>query len=349
MDSETGQAFEIMGEALLRRELVKLEEEILTRKKQLKNEKERLERLSSQLHLTKQQIDFFTQESQRALEGIKDANWQFTKEVCADLSKVKSPNSVLLDVSEKFMLMLDQRDRSWKTFRAVTRNFGPLKSLMSSFSAEHMSEEHLNELLPIWKKQQSLIPKLASICKGAAVIADWIRYCVEFKLKKETLMASKRKLPDIERRMKTQLLVIADRNAQILTFEERVAETKLSLASAEQQSFTADADEYVNSLDASVVSMKTTKLALRSEERAIVSTPLRKGTASGGIMGKASPRHSFDLVEVAPAQEKQEFPNFNLDSHELYREVPAQEEVVEIQIEGQMDSAGCCRSRFFCF
>mmetsp|Transcript_32145 Transcript_32145/g.55517 ORF Transcript_32145/g.55517 Transcript_32145/m.55517 type:complete len:350 (+) Transcript_32145:392-1441(+) len=349
MDGEVGKGFEISGAGLLRRELAKLEAEILTRKKQLKNEKERLERMSSQLHLTKQQIDFFTQESQRALEGIKDANWQFTKEVCSELSKVKNPSSVLLDVSEKFMLMLDQRDRSWKTFRAVTRNFGPLKSLMSSVSAEHMSEDQLNELLPIWKKQQSLVPKLASICKGAAIIAEWIRYCVEYKLKKETLVASKRKLPDIERRMKAQLAQIADRNAQILTLEERVAETKLSLESGDCQSFDAEAEEYVNSLDASVVSMKTTTLTYKHEERAIVSTPLRKGTASGGIMTKASPRHTFEVIQAKPQAEKQEMPNFNLELHELYQEAPVQEEVVTIQIEGPSDVVGCCRSRFFCF
>lgn len=349
MDDELDRVFEISGAGLLRRELTKLEGEIHTRKKQLKNEKERLERMSSQLHLTKQQIDFFTQESQRALEGIKDSNWQFTKEACAELSKVKNPSSVLLDVSEKFMLMLDQRDRSWKTFIAVTRNFGPLKALMSSVSAEHMSEDQLNELLPIWKKQQSLVPKLASICKGAAIIAEWIRYCVEFKLKKETLVASKRKLPDIERRMKTQLAAIADRNGQILTLEERVAEIKLSLESAEDQSFGAEAEDCVNSLDASVVSMKTTTLTFKHEERAIVSTPLRKGTASGGIMSKSSPRHTFEVFQAKAHLEEQSFPNFNLESHELYREAPEQEEAVVIQIEGPTDAVGCCRSRFFCF
>jgi hypothetical protein len=340
MDSR---AFEISGVGLLSRELAKLEAESITCKKLLKNDKDRLERMSSQLHLTKQQIDFFTQESQRALEGIKDANWQFTKEVCAELSKVKNPSSVLLDVSEKFMLMLDQRERSWKVFRAVTRNFGPLKSLMSSVSAEHMSEEQLNELLPIWKKQQSLVPKLTSICKGAGVIAEWIRYCVEYKLKKETLVASKRKLPDIERKMKTQLAAIADRNAQILTLEEKVAEIKLDLESAEEHSMEGEVDDYGNSMEASVMSMKSSTLTYRREERVIVSTPLRKGTASGGIM--SSPR----TFEQTKSPQKQEFPNFNLESHDLYRDAPSQKESVVIQMDGPADVVGCCRSRFFCF
>ena len=43
-------------------------------KKNLKTEKKKLNHMSSQLHMTKQHIEFYTQENQRALEGAKDSN-----------------------------------------------------------------------------------------------------------------------------------------------------------------------------------------------------------------------------------------------------------------------------------
>lgn len=106
---------------LLQRELAEAEAEVRKENKLLLTSRERLERLSAQLHLTQQQIDLFKHETQAAVERIKDANWHFTKEACAELSRASEPSAALLDLSEKFMLLLDQQDRSWKTFKvAVT-------------------------------------------------------------------------------------------------------------------------------------------------------------------------------------------------------------------------------------
>lgn len=104
---------------LLQRELEAAEDEVCKHRKQVLSNRERLERLSAQLHLTQQQIDLFKHETQAATERIKDSNWHFTKEVCAELSKVAEPSSALLDLSEKFMLLLDQQDKSWKTFKVA--------------------------------------------------------------------------------------------------------------------------------------------------------------------------------------------------------------------------------------
>ena len=98
---------------ILKKELYQLEIQSSILRKKLKHAKERVDKLSSNIHLAQQQIDLFTQETNRALEGIKDTNWQFSKEICKEISKIKKkPNSILLDVSDKFMLILDQKDRS---------------------------------------------------------------------------------------------------------------------------------------------------------------------------------------------------------------------------------------------
>lgn len=92
------------------------------KKKSLKKEIDRLERISSQLSMTQQQIEMFQMETNSSLEKMKDANWSFTKEVCVALGKVKSPHPVMADVADKFMQMLEQRERSWAVFRSLTQN-----------------------------------------------------------------------------------------------------------------------------------------------------------------------------------------------------------------------------------
>ena len=118
-EREQGLDTNVIG--LLQREVQEAEAEAYKHRKQVLTSRERLERLSAQLHLTQQQIDLFKHETQAAVEKIKDANWHFTKEVCAELSKATEPSAALLDLSEKFMLLLDQQDRSWKTFKVGTR------------------------------------------------------------------------------------------------------------------------------------------------------------------------------------------------------------------------------------
>ena len=54
--------------------VIQLEIEYQKAKKNVKVEKKRLDRLTSQLQFNKQQIEFYTHEYQKALECIKDCN-----------------------------------------------------------------------------------------------------------------------------------------------------------------------------------------------------------------------------------------------------------------------------------
>ena len=188
---------EINALQVLKKEMFQLEMKSSGLRKKLKSTKNRVDKLNSNIHLSKQQIDLFTKETNRALEGIKDMNWQFTKEICAEISKIKKPNSTLLDVSEKFMLILDQKDRSWLTFKAVMNNYAPLKSLMSNIQIHLLTEEQLNDLLNVWKNQQAILYNLQKYCRGVSIITDWIVYSVEYKLKKETLESFEKRHPEV--------------------------------------------------------------------------------------------------------------------------------------------------------
>lgn len=52
-----------------------------------------------------------------AAERMKDANWHFTKDLCSAIGKIKNPTKELSDLADKFMFMLDQKERSWKFFK----------------------------------------------------------------------------------------------------------------------------------------------------------------------------------------------------------------------------------------
>lgn len=109
--------FENNAIALLRKDLkrvtfTQLESEFLYKDKLLKAEKERLDRLSSQLNLTKQQIDFFVQETSRAKDGIRSTANIFTRDLCSELTRLKNPSYLILNLCEKVLLLLDRKDRS---------------------------------------------------------------------------------------------------------------------------------------------------------------------------------------------------------------------------------------------
>jgi len=60
---------------IMKRDADRLEHEITTKRRILKHETIRLERLSSQITLSEQQIQLFSVEASCALEKMKDANW----------------------------------------------------------------------------------------------------------------------------------------------------------------------------------------------------------------------------------------------------------------------------------
>ena len=300
---------------LLRRELAGAEAEVRREGKLLLGSRERLERLSAQLHLTQQQIDLFKHETKSAAERIKDATWHFTKEACSELSHLSEPSPTLVDLSDKFMLLLDQQDRSWKTFLAILKNFGPLKALMSSISPDHLSEEQLSALLPVWKNQQTLQAKLAKVARGAVIIAEWISYCVEYKLKKETLNSALKRLPELEKKVRTVMAASATQSASVSSSESKVFEVRQKMCQAEESA--------AHFLDLSVSSLRSTAAA-----KVKVDDPTPRPKVQ-------SPRF-------------QEFPNFL--SEELYGETPREKEEQRFEVDfGESQSVlGCCRSRFFC-
>jgi hypothetical protein len=300
--------------------LKQLDSRIHKVKKYIKIEKKKLDRLTSQLLMTKQHIEFYTQEYQRALEGIKDSNWKITKEICNELRKISNPSSVVIEICEKVMLILEQSDKSFEGFRALSKNFGLLKDLMGSVQNHPLSDSVINEILPIWKAQATIKAKLSKTSKCTCLLAEWIGYIVEYSLKKETVNSSKRREPELEKKIKNQNLVINDLNNEMAQIQDnaliirRMIECKVEIEDQEiSENFHITPEGGCKPLGFT----------------------MHKGTASGGILLK-----SFD------SQKSQTFPNFN--DKELYSGIKVNLKDT-ILYEGNTETIGCCRMKFFCF
>lgn len=99
---------------------------------------------------------------------------------------------------------------------------------MNNVTPDSISEEVMSELLPIWKEKEVYSQKLSKYA-GAVAVVDWISYFVELKLKKETIAASKKKLPDLERKIKAQFGIIAETNSRIQQIDEQIKKIQDSI------------------------------------------------------------------------------------------------------------------------
>lgn len=205
--------------SLLRRELHQLEADIYQKKKLMHSLRQRLERATAHLHLAQQQVDLFGQETQTALESMQAASDSLTRAVCEELALVAEPGEDLSDLADRFLLLLERKERSWAAFQACLRLYTPLKALMGSVSAANLTEDQLTALLPVWKNQHQLQSTVQRSAKGAGSIVQWISFCVEFKLKMETLSSAQKAIPDLEYKIKKCVGAIADKIKKISAME----------------------------------------------------------------------------------------------------------------------------------
>ena len=65
----------------------------------------------------KDSTEIYTHECQVVMEKIKDSNWSFTKEVSLTILKIKKPIPEIIDLADKFMILLEQKEVNWKMFQ----------------------------------------------------------------------------------------------------------------------------------------------------------------------------------------------------------------------------------------
>ena len=216
------------------------------------------------------------------------------------------------------MLVLNQPQKSFEGFKKLSKNFGFLKDLMASVQGLPVSEHIVNELLPIWKNQTIIQSKLTKTCRCPSLLAEWLGYIVEFSLKKETVLGSKRKEPEIEKKLKNLDMNMQDDEKEVELLSKKIAAVRKLIECRMEMDKEEITDQFV------IVPEGAT---------GFYRAGLHRLTASDG----GSARMVFA-----------EFPNFV--DEDLYQDL----EVVNTQenhiiFEGGQDVVGCCRLKFFCF
>ena len=228
-----------------------------------------------------------------------------------------NPSKTLVDVCEKVLLILNQPDKSFQSFKVLAKDFGILKDLMSAVQGQTLSDNVINEILPIWKNQTMIQAKLLKTSKCACLLAQWIAYIVEYSLKKETVNSSKKREPELEKKIKNQVSLISELSLEISKIEEKIAKIKKLIECK--------------------IELENEEI---SENKRIVpeggnDTHFINKIPVSGIIG-----HSYH-------SRAQSFPNFN--DKELYKDAPVQEnEENFVTFEGK-NEIGCCRMKFLCF
>jgi len=277
----------------------------------------RADQLLARVHLTEQQIEYFSQEVVWTLEKLTLARLALTQELCKTLGR-EPP--LLAEVEDKFMVLLGMKIRSWPAFKvrdiqALISDFDRLKKRMAAISPELMTEEQLDFLLPIWQLHQS---GCRGLTPAGSALCCFIALCVKVKLKIETRAGAERRLPHLQQKLRTQRCLLASLEADGKGKEE------LEYSEVDEK-MCSDLTGVTGDLSKAVV----------IEERTMGVRHLRRGTASGGLLSRTA--NSFMQSEVS-------FPDF--DRQDLYQERPAEEEF-EVAMEGEREAVRC-GSRFFC-
>lgn len=273
----------------------------------------RAEKLLARVRLTEQQIECFSQEVLWTLERLTVARLALTQEVCRTLRRA-SP--MLVEVQDKFLRLLEVRERSWPAFQVRDRqtlisDFDQLKRRMAEVNPEAMTEEQLSALLPIWHLHRSGSPGLSP---AGLALCHFIALCVEVKLKSETRANAERRLPRLQQKLNSHRSLLAELEADMKGNEWSDMDEKLS---SDLTGLTGDFSK-----------------AVVLEDRTVGVRHLRHGTASGGVLSRAanSLLHSSDVS----------FPDF--EGQDLYQERPPQE---DWEME-EPEAVRLCGGRFFC-
>jgi hypothetical protein len=305
-----------------------LEKQVHKVRSSIKSESRRYERLKSQLSLTNHQLSLYTEESLKIRERLENSLSMLTKDSLCEIRSIKAPVSAILDLCDKVLLIIDIKDRSWKSFRNISKNFPAFQNLLISAQSEQLPEPIINEVLPLWKNQASLRNKLVKINAGACYLLDWLVNLVEFNVKSEIIVTSKKRIPELEKMIKNQTKTLSELTSESVSIEEILNKTKQNL---DEQ----DPDE------CSELSLTSKPYpGSKDDDRVVFHSTVHRGTASGGILNSKS--------SVLRAMNSN-FPNFSSDS--LYGEIPKNKTVEEEPIiyEGSNEMIGCCRMKFFCF
>ena len=273
-----------------------------------------MDRLNAQQQTSRQQIEFYTLEYQAALDNMKTCSSKLTEDILIEFSSLENPSQTIQEIACKTILVLHQSqpEPSFSDFQILASNYPKFRDLICQMPNEILSDVVINEILPIWKNQAYYQSKVARTSKAASILAQWLGFTVEFSLKKSTVLTSKRKDPELQKKIKVQTDILKDLAKDIHYLKEKIALAQKALKDFEAEQL-----------------IKTAK------------------SAQGDRKSMGSTSHRRSLSNFFGSVNLQNFPNFNDD--ELYGDIQEQSIIEDkMKLEGN-EPIGCCRMRFFCF
>lgn len=247
-------------------------------------------------------------------------NEKLTKDLCSEFRSIKAPVSPILELTDKFLLILGFKDRSWQSFRNISKDFLTFKTLINDAQNSEIPESSINEVLFTWKNQITTKSKLSKISPAASILFEWLTNLIECSIKKEIINSSQKRIPELEKKIKNQSNTLLELSKEELAIEELQISYGIE----------SERDEGESSITSKPYSFLHEDTDKKSFFQATVE---RKSLASGVLAG---------------GTQKREFPDFAAEN--LYKEVPVDKEAKEgIVIETGSERIGCCRMKFFCF
>lgn len=141
--------------------------------------------LSSSLIATKQQLISFKQDIKITEQKILKIKSEFSQETIQDLCKIKNPNTTLVKISEKFLLLLNESDKNWPTFKKLAKNAEDLKDKINNLTCETLPKDFFSSSFVVLQDYSSILMKLKNYPRAVLVLSELIRLFLEYQLKKE--------------------------------------------------------------------------------------------------------------------------------------------------------------------
>lgn len=291
-----------------------------------------MERIKSQVSLTISQTHNLHSELSSVKEKLEKLTENLSSQSIQEMRAIKAPSSSISEICDKFLLILDIKDRSWKSFKKLSKNYSSFKTLISFSLSQRLTDSTINEILPLWKAQSLYRTKLERF-PAFNLLLDWIGLIVELNLKSEIVNSSQKRIPELEKSVKKQELSIESLKKETKVAKELCNEVKRRIKDSEIE-------------DCSESSHTSKTFAFHSDqeriEKHIFVSAVNKGTASGGLLRKT----------LASSLEKSVIPSIspNFSSSHLYGEIPVHKEYEEkIVYEGRSETVSCCSVKFLCF
>ena len=95
---------------------------------------------------------------------------------------------------------------------------------MNALNPENLRQDIVEQILPLWKNYIVLSQQLSKVSKGAQYLLDWMTGLLEMKIKSETLKDAKKKFPELQKKFREKIDLIAETNSLIKSLQEKKAQ-----------------------------------------------------------------------------------------------------------------------------